>query len=222
MAGPLATIAPGEYGNALLRGVLLINVPTAEQNPEGYLSIMTGASAGAGRYLANLAEAPSMSETDTRVNPFESLYGKTADVVGEEQIQSTRVEVMASLTSLSLENMKLLRPDFDFEVVMSTDATPVAVGVRMKRTLVLNISDYLDNIVLCASTSTHTIGRAIILRNAINVNEDREYSFNDDLEVFGVEATFRAHSDATSMDPETGIILPAVEEVDYVNTTIPA
>ncbi len=270
-----------------------------------------------------------MTETDERVNPFEDLYGKSADVVGEEQIQSSRSEISASLASLTLKAMKLLRPDFrfsevygpdgafatlivgagtaayavtadargpggnsirirhvnpgannaalavsvsgnDITVSLATDGvgaltstgaqivaainahagasalvnastsdgsgvaaamaftnlaggtTGTVVGVSMKRTLVRNISDHLDNIVLIASTNTMTVGRAIILRKAINVNTDREYSFNDDMSVFGVELTWRAHSDASSADPATGVILPNVEEHTYTETSIPA
>ncbi len=309
-----------------------MNVAADYLHPQGYLDILRGAAPAAkGRHLANLAAAPTMTETDERVNPFEDLYGKSADVVGEEQIQSSRSEISASLASLTLKAMKLLRPDFRFSEVYGNDGafatlsigtgtsgvtytadqrgtggnsirvahvnpnvanaalsvsvsgnditvtlgntatagtisstaaqvrdavnahagasalvnagltgdgtgTAVAqamtalsggtngtvVGIRMKRTLVLNISDYLDNIVLAASTSTHTIGRAIILRKAINVNDDREYSFNEDMSVFGVDLTWRAHSDASSADPATGVILPNVEEHTYTETAIPA
>lgn len=330
--GNLKTIDPNQYPHAPLRGVLLVDVADDYLHPQGYLDILTGvAAADKGRHIANLAEAPTATETDERVNPFEDLYGKTADVVGEEQIQSTRVEIGAQLVSLTLKNMKLLRPDFQFSEVYGPDGTfasldigtgaagvrytaktkgtggnsirvahvnpnvantPLSVavsgnditvtlangatagtitstaaqvrdavnahaaaaalvsaslvgdgtgtavaqaitallggsngtvvGIRMKRTLVLSTSDYLKNIVLAASTSDRTIGRAIILRKAINVNEDREYSFEDDMSVFGVEATWRAHSEASSMDPATGLLLPNFEEHTYTETVIPA
>ena len=96
------------------------------------------------------------------------------------------------------------------------------VGVRAKRTLSTNLSDYLTNMVLAYSTSEMTIGGAVILRKVKNNNEDREYSFNDDLEVFGVEGNWQAYSDGSSMDPATGNILPNWEEHNYRETVIPA
>lgn len=332
----MKTTDPNQYPHSPLRGILLVNVAPGYLHPQGYLDIITGAApANMGRHIANLAGAPTVTETDERVNPFEDLYGKSADVVGEEQIQSARVQISASIVSLTLKNMKLLRPDFVFSEVYGPDGTAAflvpgtltaryrvtavekgtaghtirirhvdpgansaalsvsvggvtgrditvslgtdgtgaltstanqiiaainansaasalvtagaeagsdgtgvaaalaftalaggvngsVVGIRMKRTLVLNISDYLDNIVLAASTSGATIGRAVILRKAINVNDDREYSFNEDMAVFGVDVAWRAHSEASSADPNTGLIVPNFEEHTYTETAIPA
>ncbi len=298
-------------------------------HPQGYLDIVTGvAPATKGRHIANLADAPTVTESDERTNPFEDLYGKTTTMVGEDQVQSSMTEISASITVQTLKNLKLLRPDLSFSHVFGADgafatlsigtgtagvtytadargtggnsirvaqvnpgaASPLSVavsgnditvtlahngtaltstaaqvrdavnahtaaaalvnagltgdgtgvavaqaltnlsggtlgtvvGVRAKRTLNLTSASYSKNIVLAYSTSELTIGGAWILRNALNVNDEREYSFNDDMAVFGVDATFRAHSNGSSMDAATGVILPDVEEHSYRETVIPA
>lgn len=222
MPGPLNTINPQEYGFAPLRGVVIRDVPDAELHPQGILDILKPGYTGEAKFLANLAAAPSYSETDEVVNPFEGIYGRLGNIVGEHQIQSVTNEVTVSLISLSLENIKLLRPDFSFTVYNDPVDGITPIGVRMQRTMNVTIDDYVDRIVLALSTSEMTIGRVVVLENVINVADERSYALSEDLEVFGVEATLRAHSDESHRDPETGLVLPAAYEITFGETAIPA
>jgi hypothetical protein len=327
--GAIRTIDPEQYRHAPLRGAVFVDVSNDYLHPQGYLDIITGvAPPSAGRFIANLMGAPSVNESDEISNPFQGMYGRTSAIKGEDIVQSSTVNITASITCHTLENLKLLRPDLAFSYVygadgafatlsigtgaagvtytsdargvggndiraaqvnpgvssplsvsvsgndisvslahngtaltstaaqvrdavnahpgaaalvnagLTGDGTGVAVaqamtnlsggtqgtvvGVRAKRTLSTNLSDHRKNMVLAYSTSEMTIGGAIILRNVKNNNEDREYSFNDDLEIFGVEGNWQAYSDGSSMDPATGLILPDWEEHNYRETVIPA
>ncbi len=222
--GQLNTIKPSEYGYAPLKGVVLRNVPANEIHPQGILNALRPAYAGTARFMANLMSAPTYTETDEVVSPFEGVYGKFGDIVGDHQIQMIRNEVTISMMSLSLENMKILRPDFTFTTYTdpSVATSPPVIGVKMRRTGVVMPGDYIPNIVLGLSTSTMTIGRVVVLENVINVADERSYALSDDLEAFGVEATLRAHSNENNRDPDTGVVLPAAYEVTFGQQTVPA
>lgn len=169
------------------------------------------AAANKGRFIGNLAGAPSVAETDTRYNPFDDVYGQTGDVQGNEQIEMVRNEISFSIVSLTLANLKLIRPDAQFTSVFGADGT-TPVGVRITRRANIAVTDYLSNFVCLWSTSDRTIAGAYVLRKAINVNEDKTYDFNDDGTVFGVDVTMRAHTTGDTIDPETGATLPNYEE----------
>ncbi len=329
--GKLRRTDPTKYTDAPLRAGLFTNVANDYLHPEGFLAIMRGdaAAAGKGRFIANLMGAPTVTESDTRNNPFEDVYGQSGDVVGNEQIEMVRAELTFSLISLTLENLKLIRPDYVFKNVFGADgafatlavgtgtagvtytadqkgtagnsirvahvnpgaASPLSVavsgnditvtlahsgtaltstaaqvrdavnahagaaplvnagltgdgtgvavaqaltnlaggtngtvvGVRLTRRANVAPADYLTNAVIVWSNSDKNIGGAYLLKKAINVNEDKEYSFDDDGNAFGVEVNLRAHSDGSSMDPITGDILPGFEEYKFGgNLTIPA
>lgn len=326
-SGALRRIDPKLYPDAPLKATLFAEVAASHLNPEGFLAILRKdpAAVGKGRHIANLAEAPSFNETDTRQNPFEDVYGQSGDVVGNEQIESTRAEITCQPISLTLDNYKLIRPDFNIEEIMGADAvrasttsgagasavhveadepgevgndvrygvvvgglnTPLSVavdqsgvtdditvhaatdgagaptstaaqvrdainahltasvlvtaslpegsdgtgvvaasalaaltggvdgtpiGVKLTRRGHIAPEDHLSNFVLVYSTSDRVIAGAHILRKAINVNEEREHSFDGDGNVFGVEITLRAHMDGDTLDLETGALLPAFEE----------
>lgn len=202
---------------------MLVNVDNTLMNPDGFLSILAGTNAaGTGRHLANLAGAPSVTESDEMVNPFEDLYGRTAPVVGEDQVQSSTTQVSFEIVELSLKNIQMIRPDMQFTQLTKTEGTVTTpYGVSMKRSLSLDNNSYLNNFVAVYSTSNLTIGGAVILRKARNVSEDREYSFSDDMSVFGIEVTMQAFSEASTMDAKTGVILPNVEEQTYSETAVP-
>ena len=331
-SGQLATVKPSLYGQSPLRGVVFVNVPDEERNPDGYLSILTGQSASDAIWVSNLNSAPGFAETDERTNPFEALYGKTAAAVGEDVVLSSMHEITVEMTALTLQMIKLMRPDMRFELKMSgtsaaatltvgagnagftvtadsqgaggnsiriarvaaaganapttvavsgnditvtlgtgaTAGTPNAtasqvvgainanpaaaalvtaalasgsdgtglvaagaltplaggsgapIGVRMTRTLDSGPSTHLENIVIAYSTSTHTIGRDVVLFNPKATTEERNYELSDDLEVFGVKTTFQAFATDDNLDPVSGILLPAFEENDYTTTSIPA
>lgn len=210
----LNRIDPASYSDAPLQAAVIAGMDAADMHPEGYVAVLRGDAGASGRHIANLMGAPSIAESDTIIEPFEDVYGQLGDVVGNNLVQMTRVEVTMSLMSLTLENLKLIRPDTSFEEVMGADGiTPV--GVRMRRTGVRRPEHYLSNLVVVWSTSDMTVGGDRILHNVLNVNEDKEYSFSDDGVAFGVELTLRAHSDATDRDLETGLLLPAGAESKY-------
>lgn len=305
-----------------------MDVDNAFLHPEGYLSIMRGdaAAVGKGRLVGNLNGAPKIKEHDERYNPFDKVYGQSGDVTGNEQIEMVRAEIEISIISLTLENLKLIRPDAQFAPIYGADglfaslvvgatnaayrltavtrgtggnsvryaaATPAAanvplsvavagnditvthatgatagvststalqivtainayapaaalvsaalntgsdgsglgaaltlttlsggtigtqVGVGITRRASIAITDYRKNIVLVWSTSDKTIGGAYILRKTINVEEDKEYGFDDGGDVFGVDCTFRCHTDGTTIDIETGVALPNFTEAKY-------
>lgn len=223
MAGQLNTINPDTYGLAPLRGVVIQDLPDTELNPQGILDAIKPGYAGVAKYIANLAAAPVYTETDEVVNPFEEVYGRLGNIVGEHVVQSVMNEVTIAPFSLSLDVMKLLRPDFQFTVEETTDGTTTTpIGVRMQRTLNVGPEDYVSRIVLGLSTSTMTIGRAVVLENVINVAEERSYELSDDLAIFGVEMQLRAHSTDAQRDPDTGLVLPAAFEITYGETAVPA
>ncbi len=89
------------------------------------------------------------------------------------------------------------------------------VGIRRTSRGRITLTDYHSNVVLCWTTIDKTVAGAYVIREAINVEEDKNYEFNDDGAAFGVDCTMRAHSSGETMDPETGVILPAFEELDF-------
>lgn len=333
----IRTIDPNTYTSAPLWASIFVDVDETggfHEQPESYLAIMRKdpAVAGRGRHIANLAGAPTATESDTRVNSFEDVYGATGDILGQEQLRMTRMEVAFSMISLTLENKKLLRPDVvmeeiqgedavaaslivgsgnsaftltaksagvsanairialvdpaaasaalsvtvsasDITVNLATDGTGIitstaaqvrdainasaeastlvtaslpstsdgtgvvaaqamtnltggadgtVVGVRTRRRGFIALTDYVKNMVLVWSTSDRTVAGAWVLRHVINVNEDREYSFEDEGTAFGVEGNFRCHSTGESMDPETGLIRVNFDELDWTTEAIPS
>ena len=313
---------------------MFVDVADDFLHPEGFLSILRKdpLAVGKGRHIANLAGAPNFQESDTRENVFEGVYGQTGDVKGQEQIQMVRAEISVSIISLTLDNLKLLRPDLQFSPVFGADglfaslvvgaanaayrltakargtsgnstrfnsvtpagaganpggpvvsvvgnditlthttgatagvststalqivnainANPQAaalvtaalnagsdgsglgavqaivslsggtagsvVGVRLIRSGVLQLSHYRKNVCLVWSTTDQNAGGCMILREALNVEEDREYDFDDDGTVFGVDATFRCHTDGSTIDMQTGLQRPNFEEHHYGQT----
>lgn len=122
-SGILAGVNPLEYGDSLISGVVLTDMPEADITEAGIIAAITetqdmGAAASGARWISNLTEPPGYAESDTMVEPFSDLYGKSGDMVGETITRMVRNEATVSFGSLSLENLKLIRPDMAFEVVM--------------------------------------------------------------------------------------------------------
>ncbi len=215
-------IDPTTLKNAPLKAAILVDVDDTLHNPEGYLSIIrkAPAAAGKGTLIANLAGAPSKTETDTFFQPFEDLYSKTGDLKGDIQWESTRAEISFSPVSHTLDVLKLIYPGSKFENIFGADGT-TKVGVRRKSGGRIALTDYHKNVVLCWTTVDKTVACAYIIREAINVEEDKSYTFNDDGSVFAIDCTLRAHSTGESLDPETGQVLPNFEELDF-GITLPS
>jgi hypothetical protein len=321
-------IDPATLKNAPLKAAILVGVAADLMHPEGFLSIIRKdpAAAGKGTLIANLAGAPNKNESDTTVMPFEDLYGKTGDVKGDMQWQSTRAEITFSPVSHTLDVLKLIYPGSKFEDIFGQDAvaatlsvgtgaagvtytadatgtggnsirvahinpgaaaalsvvvsgnditvtlahsgtaltstaaqvrdavnahagaaalvnagltgdgTGVAVAqamtalaggtdgtkVGVKRTSRgrITLTDYHSNVCLVWTSIDKTVAGAYIIREAINVEEDRNYEFSDDGAAFAVDCTLRAHTNGETLDMETGTMLPAFEEHDY-SITLP-
>lgn len=332
-SGNLASINPNEYKDALVKGVVLTDMPEENITQSGILSVFDKTYAGdysEGRWIANLSEPPGYTETDEMAELFSDLYGKTGDMVGDTLVRSIRNEATVSITSLSPENMKFIRPDLEFELiydgavaasttrgttdsqititakqagtagnsiryahVVAGNSTPLTVSVsgnditvnvatsgtgaatstandvataintnvaasalvsasipggttgadvvsasamasltagaagtnpiaiKSFRTLKVDPSQH-KTLILGYSTPGHIIGKAVVLKNAKSVTEDKEYSLDADMTVQGIETTLRAHSTAADMNLMTGQVMPAAYELDFTRTAIPA
>lgn len=224
--GILAGVNPNDYPDSIISGVVLTDIPEADVTEAGIIQVITetqdtGAAANGARWLSNLTEPPGYTESDTIVEPFSDLYGKSGDLVNETITRMVRSEATVSFGSLSLENLKLIRPDMAFTVVMSTGATPVPVAVRAERTLETNIEQY-KTLVIAYSTGDQLIGKAMVIKNAKSVTEDMEWSLDNDYTVQGVSATLRGHSTGADIDPLTGKTAPSAYILDFTRTAVPA
>lgn len=95
------------------------------------------------------------------------------------------------------------------------------VGVKRTSRGRIALTDYYSNVVLCWTSIDKTVAGAYVIREAINVEEDKNYEFNDDGAAFAVDCTMRAHASGTTLDAETGQVLPNFEELDF-GITLPA
>lgn len=224
MAQRVASLKPSEYKFAPLEGFVCMNVPAADIRPQGLLNIKAPSYAGTAKFIANLMSAPQYTTSTETVNPFEDVYGKRGNILGEHQIQSITDEVTIEPFSLTHQVMSLLVPDATFTVYNdpSVATTPPAIGVKMQRTGNILNTDYVTNIVLALSGSEQPVARAVVLEGVINVADEVSYALSDDFAVFGVEMTLRAHSTDAQIDPATGDVLPAAYQIDFQNTAIPA
>lgn len=336
MAEPLAGINPNEYPDSLISGVVLTDMPEADITEAGILAVLeqtvaNGKAANGARWIANLAEPPGYTESDTLVYPYEDLYGKSGDLVGEVIVRSVRSEATVSITSLSLENMKLIRPDTEFSVVnggavaasttrgtgnagltitantagtggnsiryahvvpagsnaplsvtvagnditvnLATGATAgtatstaseviAAVNASLEASALVTASlpgtsdgtgvvaasalaaltggaagttpmavkavrslrddpSMYKTLVLAYSTGNKIIGKAVVMKNAKSITEDKEYSLDADMTVQGIQTTLRAHSTAADLNSATGKVAPGAYELDFTRTSIP-
>lgn len=224
--GILAGVDPQGYPDSIISGVVLTDVPEADITEAGIIQIITetqdtGAAANGARWISNLTDPPGYTESDTVVEPFSDLYGKSGDMVGETITRMVRNEAALSFGSLSIENLKLIRPDMAFTVVMSTDATPVPIAVKAERTLETNVEQY-KTLVIAYSTGDQLIGKAVVLKNAKSVTEEMEWSLDGDYTVQGVSATMRGHSTGADIDPLTGKTAPSAYILDFTRTAVPA
>lgn len=224
--GILAGVDPSQYPDSIISGVVLTDMPDASINEAGIIAAITetqdlGAATDGSRWIANLTEPPGYTESDTVVEPFSDLYGKSGDMVGETITRMVRNEAALSFGSLSLENLKLIRPDMAFTVVMSTGATPVPIAVKAERTLETNVEQY-KTLVIAYSTGDQLIGKAVVLKNAKSVTEEMEWSLDGDYTVQGVSATMRGHSTGADIDPLTGKTAPSAYILDFTRTAVPA
>lgn len=89
------------------------------------------------------------------------------------------------------------------------------VGTKRTSRGRITLTDYHKNVVLCWTTVDKTVAGCYVIRKAINIEEDKNYEFNDDGQAFGVDVTMRGHADGTTLDAETGQVLPNFEEHDY-------
>lgn len=225
-SGILAGVDPNLYPDSIISGAVLTDMPESSITEAGIIAAITetqdtGAATDGSRWLANLTEPPGYTEADTIVEPFSDLYGKSGDLVNETITRMVRNEASLSFGSLSLENLKLIRPDMAFTVIMSTDATPVPVAVRAERTLDTDITQY-KTLVIAYSVSSQLIGKAVVLKNAKSVTEEMEFSLDGDYTVQGVSATMRGHSTGADLDPLTGKTSPSAYILDFTRTAVPA
>lgn len=120
--GILAGVNPNDYNDSIISGAVLTDMPEASITEAGIIKAITetqttGVAADGSRWIANLTDPPGYTESDTIVEPYADLYGKSGDLVNETITRMVRNEATVNFGSLSLENLKLIRPDMAFTVV---------------------------------------------------------------------------------------------------------
>lgn len=190
-----------------MKGYCRVCVNLSSFDPDSVAEVINGVSTTdlTGRFVGGLVGEPNFGSEDELIVYTENIYGANGPFRGGWQVQSTTSSISATIMKLSLENFRIIFPDFQDNGAWANAAGDQVYGRRVSRSGNVTDASYFDNAALVFEGQTDDeVGMIIRLNNVVNVSDSKEFSPDSDGNIAGVEVQLQAHQDLSTLSSSGG------------------